>query len=465
MLPAFLTLVIGWAAMAFGAVYAWAIAPVGLSVVALAMWQCRPYGKRVSPNVVGVALLLLAPLVVQLVPLPTATLERISPAAVGFLSYFDVAMANGMTTRHAISIDPQRTVRALVYLGLWILWTMTCVSALSRGMSVRELARNVAIVATVVAVVGLAQKAMFNGKVLWFWTPDTYATNSFGPFVNRNHFAGWMMLAVSLTAGLALGYTSRSDLASRRTWRERMLWLGSPAASPMLITSAAAVVMACALVWTMSRSGIIAMACAATVMTVAAACRSNGRMQRTLAMGYAVSLIAAVLAWRGTETLFAWYGNTGTWQWRVQLWQDTLPALRDYWITGSGLNTYSSLMLIQRRSDMTVQPLQAHNDYLQLAVEGGLLVCVPVLLVVAVIGRRLVAALRVPQEPLTWWVRMGSIAAICGMAVQEISEFSLQIPGVAILFGACLAIALHHPAPLRHSSRAARPAGEARTAA
>jgi hypothetical protein len=214
---------------------------------------------------------LMAPLVVQLVPLPTATLERISPAAVGFLAHFDVAMANGMTSRHAISIDPQRTVRALVYLGLWILWTMTCVSALSRGMSVREFARNVAIVATVVAVVGLAQKAMFNGKVLWFWTPDTYATNSFGPFVNRNHFAGWMMLAVPMTAGLALGYASRSDLAGRRTWRERMLWLGSPAASPMLVTSAAAVVMACALVWTMSRSGIIAMACAATACSPATA--------------------------------------------------------------------------------------------------------------------------------------------------------------------------------------------------
>ena len=465
MIPALLALVVAWAAMAFGAVYSWAIAPVGVSVVALAAWQCRPSEGPIPRIVIAGACLLLAPLALQLIPLPIATLERVSPAARGFLSYFDVAIANGISAHHAISIDPHSTMRALVYLGLWILWTLTCVSALARGMSPRELARNIAIVATIVALVGLAQKATFNGRILWFWTPEAYATNSFGPFVNRNHFAGWMVLAFSLTLGLALGYASRSDFASRGSWRERMLWLGSPAASPMLVASAASVVMACALMWTMSRSGIIAMGCAVTLMMAAVAYRSNGRAQRTLAIGYAVALVVAVITWRGTETLFAWYGNTGTWQWRVQLWRDTLPALHDYWVTGSGLNTYSSLMLIQPRTDMSVQPLQAHNDYLQLLVEGGVLVCLPVLVVVAAISRRLVAALRMPQEPLTWWVRMGSVAAICGMAVQEISEFSLQIPGVAVLFGVCLAIAVHHPASGRHSSRAARPTRQARAAA
>ena len=117
MIPALLALVVAWAAMAFGAVYSWAIAPVGVSVVALAAWQCRPSEGRIPRIVIAGACLLLAPLALQLIPLPIATLERVSPAARGFLSYFDVAIANGISAHHAISIDPHSTMRALVYLG------------------------------------------------------------------------------------------------------------------------------------------------------------------------------------------------------------------------------------------------------------------------------------------------------------------------------------------------------------
>jgi O-antigen ligase len=90
-----------------------------------------------------------------------------------------------------------------------------------------------------------------------------------------------------------------------------------------------------------------------------------------------------------------------------------------------------------------VQPRQAHNDYLQLAVEGGLLLTIPALLLIAAVGRAIVRALRVPQDERTWWIRMGAVAGIIGIAVQEISEFSLQIPAVSLLFVTCVAIAIH----------------------
>jgi O-antigen ligase len=205
--------------------------------------------------------------------------------------------------------------------------------------------------------------------------------------------------------------------------------------------------MGCALIWTMSRSGILAASCAVTILTAAVALRAGGGVQRVLAVGYAVAMMAMVVVWRGADTLFSLYGNTGTFQWRLQLWRDTLPALREFWVTGAGLNTYGQLMLVHPRTDMTVQPLQAHNDYLQLAVEGGLLIGVPVLVLAFVLIRQIVRACRMPQDPLTWWVRMGAVAGLCGMAVQEISEFSLQLPGVTVLFGVVLALAMHEPAP------------------
>ncbi len=88
---------------------------------------------------------------------------------------------------------------------------------------------------------------------------------------------------------------------------------------------------------------------------------------------------------------------------------------------------------------------QAHNDYLQLAVEGGLLVIVPWLLAGALVARRIARRLVEPQDEMTWWIRMGAVASICGIAVQELSDFSLQIPGVALLFATCVALAIHEP--------------------
>jgi hypothetical protein len=139
------------------------------------------------------------------------------------------------------------------------------------------------------------------GQLLWFWTPEYYATNGFGPFVNRNHFAGWMVLAVGLSSGLLFGSVRRSRLVSLRSWRERVLWFGSPSASPVLLTAAATLAMACSLMWTMSRSGIIAAGVLACVLTVAATRASAGRAQRAFIAGCVLCAAVSVIAWRGAR--------------------------------------------------------------------------------------------------------------------------------------------------------------------
>jgi uncharacterized membrane protein len=59
----------------------------------------------------------------------------------------------------------------------------------------------IAIVGVLLALTAIIQKPLFTGKIYGFWTPNE-AGNPFGPFVNRNHFAGWMLMALPLTFGL-----------------------------------------------------------------------------------------------------------------------------------------------------------------------------------------------------------------------------------------------------------------------
>ena len=79
----------------------------------------------------------------------------------------------------------------------------------------------------------------------------------------------------------------------------------------------------------------------------------------------------------------------------------------DFWGTGSGLKTASRRSSPRHRSGAS--PAEAHNDYPQLAVEGGLLIGVPILISIAdfvIVGRRRLAA----SSGSAYWVRLGAVA-------------------------------------------------------
>jgi hypothetical protein len=411
----------------------------------MAVWHQRLDLLRPTGAVALAFTLVLVATVGTICPLSAGMLDVVSPAADRFMRVFDVAYATGSAKLRTLSIDPSRTFRALVSLMVMGLWAAHCAVMFRRVAVLLTFVRYLSALGAVVAVVGLAQKAMFNGKLLWFWTPEFYAWNAFGPFVNRNHFAGWMLLALCVSSGYLLALLHRGRTPTYVTWRKRVLHLGSPDAQPIALAALAILMMAVSLVWTMSRSGIAGGTIAMTLLMSVAMCRIRRSSGRVVTASCFAALTVGAMSWRGTQALTAWYADTSTLEWRFTLWRDSLPALEDFWLTGSGLNTYGTLMLLYPRSDITVQPREAHSDYLQLAIEGGLLIGIPVLLLAFATARDTVRRLRQPQDEMTWWIRMGAAAGICGILVQELTEFSLQIPGVALLFATCVGIAIHEP--------------------
>src|SRR5262249_11990439 len=91
------------------------------------------------------------------------------------------------------------------------------------------------------AIFALVQHFTWNGKLYWF-RPNTVSTSAFGPFVNHNHFAGYMELLIPLPIGLIMSGAVR---------RETRLLYGFAAAA-----------MGIALVASLSRGGMISLAAA-----------------------------------------------------------------------------------------------------------------------------------------------------------------------------------------------------------
>jgi O-antigen ligase len=101
-------------------------------------------------------------------------------------------------------------------------------------------------------------------------------------------------------------------------------------------------------------------------------------------------------------------------------------------------------MLLYQTSSRALHFQEAHNDYLQIASEGGVLVGIPVIVALVVfvgdIRRRFREA---PKEGTTYWLRVGAAIGLISIALQSLVEFSLQMPGNAALFVVLAAIALH----------------------
>ena len=134
------------------------------------------------------------------------------------------------------------------------------------------------------AILGVVQKAIIDPvdpRLYGFWKPE-FGGNPFGPFVNRNHFAGWMVMALPLVIGYscAVVYTSRRPAThDLPAW---MRWMTTVEGSRFLLVAFVVVALGMALALTGSRSGIASFAVATAVFGAFLLTRRAARRARVL---------------------------------------------------------------------------------------------------------------------------------------------------------------------------------------
>lgn len=457
-MAALIAVIIAVGTLAFGAVYPWGFVPLFAIAAVIGMAGLTRAAVRQAMRPVAVGLLLVCTAAAaQLVPLPPPVLDWLSPSTAGLLSRYDLAFAAGAGWA-PLSINP-RSSRTAVFAVCTLSLYLVGLSALLQRRSVRSLPTTLATVAVPMALFGIYSYEYNNGLMYWFWeTRDVpYAlgggTNQFGPFVNRNHFGGWMLMTVCVLIGSLFARLERT-MPGRGTMPQRRLeWLGSAEANGLLLMAAAVLVAVISLVWTMSRSAMVGLAGAAAVFAwLAFRRRRLGLKRRTAAVATLATAVIAAVVWRGPAALFTWFQNERDLLGRVAAWRDGARIVRDFPVCGTGLNTFSDAMLFYQTSNSGFHMAQAHNDYLQLAAEGGLLLVVPALVAAVLLANAIRQNLRAARpESRGYWVRAGATVGLIAVAVQEVFEFSLQIPVNAFLFATLAAVALApvaaHPPP------------------
>jgi O-antigen ligase len=450
---------VAWGSLAFGAVYPWAYTPLaaGAVVVGLAaLWHAR----GVPPAVIGhrpllVALALVAAgAALQLLPLPAGALEAVSPARSPLLAATDLRYAaslaaGGGAPARPISIDPTATWR-----GLWLLLSLLVLLAGLTAYFSREgitaVTPGLLLLGLVVAVIGIVQKAVLGDhawagmRIYGFWEPQYKLTTPFGPYVNKNHFAGWMLMILPLGLCYALAQLDRALRHTRRGLRNRLLWLSSPEGGRLQLAAAGVVIMAASLLMTRSRSGIAAFLLAVVVTAAVALRRYQSRPARAMVAAVLLALVAAPLLWADVDLGSRFVpARDESLRLRREVWSDTLRIVRDFPLAGTGLNTFGAATLGYQTVRTNLHFREAHNEYLQVAAEGGMLLGVPaaaaLVLLVGTVRRRF----RERADERTRWLRLGAATGLLAIGLQSLVEFSLQMPGNAVLVVVLCAAALH----------------------
>src|SRR4029078_4102712 len=118
---------------------------------------------------------------------------------------------------------------------------------------------------------------------------------------------------------------------------------------------------------------------------------------------------------------------------RSAIWREPLPMSRDLCLTGVGPGAYERGMIVYQQSPRVVYFNHAHNEYLQIAAEGGLLLALQALVVAAAGVWRVRRRLGADRTPI-YWVRAGAVGGLVAVAVQSLWETGLRVPEDRLLF-------------------------------
>jgi O-antigen ligase len=387
-------------------------------------------GRFVSPLPGRRLLLALHALVLfQLVPLPPAVLALVSP---GSFSFYADPLLVPLAAWRPISVSPPDTLRGLAFLAAFSLLFLAVVREMAETVWRRRLLLSVVGVGVALTLVAFVQAASPEPRRIYgLWHPQ-WDWAVFGPYVNRNHFAGYLVMAAPLAIGFALEAIGRLRAAwgrRRRGW----LLLGEREGNAVLRWSAVVMVIVAGLLASGSRGGVSSFALAALLLPLAS------RHRRRTALGVFL-LVGLGLAWIGVGHILSAFEVRGIQGSRLDLWRDMLPMVPRFPLFGDGWNAFATAFPWYQTVWKTDWIGEAHNDYLQALIDGGAVGAGLVASLLAMVLRGAIA--RAARSPLD----LGLFGALLGLALHGLVDFNGQIPANAATWIALAALAVAPPA-------------------
>ena len=408
-------------AMAFGGVDAWAILVFEFIIITLALlWVIKfARDRRIEFLVPAIAMPVVALFVYGIVQ--------------------SLAFDDSAGHRLSLSMDVEATRVTVVALFFLLLSFLIAVNFFTSRKRLRVLVIFFVFYGLGLALFGLIQHISGSGYI--YWLRPVSPEGSFGPFMNRNHFAGYMELLVPFPIAFLLNDGARRELIP--------------------FYGLAAILMGVAIVISQSRGGMISLVAEILFLSIASKAVSgsghsaNKRARRGTHFWsrnrILIAITFAIIAgsfWvdldpvvnRASQTIAAIETRSDFTTGRLSIWKDTLVMIGANPLLGVGLGAFKTAFPAYSHKDEPFAVSQAHNDYLQILADCGIIGGGIALWFIILIFRTVRIGLR-SQDPFFAGLALACGAGICAILVHSLVDFNLQLLSTALLFFLLLAVA------------------------
>ena len=317
---------------------------------------------------------------------------------------------------------------------------------------VRFLLLGVLVSGLLVASVGVLQQFTWNGKILWFFIPYDWPTaqlgvqppRASGPFINPDHFANYLGLLAPLACVGVFAPGMLVSTAHRKAFRVfcgvTLCLLGMG----ILLSLSRSVWLATSL----SLGGVVWMLLSPPGKQSPLLLKGAGKVMRLAVLGGVlfVVLLLFLVGPAGRNQIDVRLEETvsqgGGLEERVWVWKDVVRMIQDFPLVGVGLGGWSEVFPRYQPPPWTPHFYrEAHNDYLELGAETGILGVGLLLWFFYQVGRHIFRSWP-GLSGYVFPIVIGTLAGLGVMAFHSGVDFSLQIPANAVLFTILLAVTL-----------------------
>jgi O-antigen ligase/tetratricopeptide (TPR) repeat protein len=433
--------------LAFGTVEPWSLAVMEtVSLTALSAYFFRA-DKRGSPlyEIPGIIplLLLLSYMCLQLVPLPVDLIRLISPRT--FSLYAQGALAGEAVRWRPLSIDTKATAMEFFRLCSCAAFYILTVQLLTRRDLLRRTVAVIAVFGSSLALFGILQRVLFNGRIYWI-RALTHGGTPFGPYVNRNHYAGLMEMIFPVVLCLFLFYKPGAVYGSLR---ERISGVFDREMTNVhILLGLSSVLIATSIFLSLSRGGIVSLSLSVIVLIVLLMKRER-RSSRVRLFVLVLAVIVLSVGWFGWKPLFERFetvGHAGIQDLRFGIWKDSLEIIRDFPVAGTGFGSFASIYPKYRSISVEGLLEHAHNDYIELLAGGGIVGFVLFAWFISAVLFKSYKAFSGRRERYSIYVFIGAAAGLVSILLHSVVDFNLQIGanGLYFFFLAGLAVSAAH---------------------
>lgn len=310
----------------------------------------------------------------HILPLPPSTVAHLSPEAARLWS---LVSPSDPPESYRLSLYPFMTLETLLLTLAFLLYYWAALYGLGDRRHLERIVLGILALGVIESLYGLVQLAAGRSTILW-WENPYYRNVVTGTFINRNHLAGFLSMAICLGIGYlwSLGRrerpeTHRRSLSLRPRLREKLTHLAGIFGYRGVLAALALALMLAALLGSASRGGAISLVCGIVFMLGLILARYF-RSRQGFVLMVLLSLVMTYTGFVATDRLVARLITFGA------SLEDRMAMARDAWtmgkafpLTGSGPGTFEFVFPRYQNVQLDKVVDHAHNDWVELSAEYG----------------------------------------------------------------------------------------------